>query len=289
MAKTQRPLGYYKWFWQDYRADRNVQRMGYIARGLYRELLDECWVEGSLPNNPESLAELCDCPADVLANAWQVLSKCFDLVDGRLVSPVIESLRTEQDALRVKRQESGRLGGVAKSSNINDGLANASTCLPIASVCHIEEKRREEKRREKECVSSEADASSAGRSNDLPKLAGRRVSRKAKIESLDGYPDEAIEVVKTLMPEWPTKAEDRVIAFDPNKAAANLTVILAEAKSVTPELLIAAGRRYLLTEDAKYVSALHFFFGPGKTGKMPKWEEQVRAVNFERKADAGER
>ena len=115
---------------------------------------------------------------------------------------------------------------------------------------------------------------------------GKRVSQKAKIESLDGYPDEAIEVVKTLLPEWPTKAEDRIIAFDPNKAAANLTVILADAKTVTPELLIAAGRRYLLTEDAKYVSALHFFFGPGKKGKMPKWEEQVRAVNFERKADA---
>ena len=280
MAKTQRPLGYYKWFWQDYRADRNVQRMDYIARGLYRELLDECWVEGSLPNEPESLAELCDCPVDVLANAWQMLGKCFDLVDGRLVSPVIESLRTEQDALRVKRQESGRLGGVAKSSNNNDGLANASTCLPIASVCHIEEKRREEKRRERVLVTT------GDESPSVP--VGKRVSRKAKIESLDGYPDEAIEVVKTLMPEWPTKAEDRLIAFDPNKAAANLTVILTEAKSVTPELLIAAGRRYLLTEDAKYVSALHFFFGPGKRGKMPKWEEQVRAVNFERKADAGE-
>ena len=278
MAKTQRPLGYYKWFWQDYRADRNVQRMDYIARGLYRELLDECWVEGSLPNEPESLAELCDCPVDVLANAWQVLSKCFDLVDGRLVSPVIESLRTEQDALRVKRQESGRLGGVAKSSNTNNGLANASTCLPIASVCHIEEKRREEKRRERVLVTT------GDESPSVP--VGERVPRKAKIESLDGYPDEAIEVVKTLMPEWPTKAEDRLIAFDPNKAAANLTVILAEAKSVTPELLIAAGRRYLQTEDAKYVSALHFFFGPGKKGKMPKWEEQVRAVNFERKADA---
>ena len=278
MAKTQRPLGYYKWFWQDYRADRNVQRMDYIARGLYRELLDECWVEGSLPNEPESLAELCDCPIDVLANAWQVLSKCFDLVDGRLVSPVIESLRTEQDALRVKRQESGRLGGVAKSSNTNNGLANASTCLPIASVCHIEEKRREEKRRERVLVTT------GDESPSVP--VGKRVSGKAKIESLDGYPDEAIEVVKTLMPEWPTKAEDRLIAFDPNKAAANLTVILAEAKSVTPEQLIAAGRRYLQTEDAKYVSALHFFFGPGKKGKMPKWEEQVRAVNFERKADA---
>ena len=286
MSSKQRPLGYYKWFWQDYRADRNVQRMGWQAKGLYRELLDECWVEGSLDPDPDSLATICDCPVDVLANAWQMLSKCFDLVDGRLVSPVIESLRTEQDALRIKRQESGRLGGVAKSIASNADLANASTCLPIASVCHIEEKRREEKRREIVLVTTGDESPSVPGAKDIPSPVGKRVSRKAKIESLDGYPDEAIEVVKTLLPEWPTKAEDRIIAFDPNKAAANLTVILADAKTVTPELLIAAGRRYLLTEDAKYVSALHFFFGPGKKGKMPKWEEQVRAVNFERKADA---
>lgn len=39
-------LPYYRWHWRDYRANRKVQRMTYIERGLYRELLDECWAEG---------------------------------------------------------------------------------------------------------------------------------------------------------------------------------------------------------------------------------------------------
>ena len=265
----QRPLGYYKWYWQDYRASRDVIRMDYIAKGLYRELLDECWVEGSLPVDHQSLADICECPVEVLANAWQMLSKCFHEVDGRLISPLIESLRTEQDSLRVKRAASGRLGGIVKSSASNPEEAIAKQTEANASKCHIEEKRREEER--------------------TTSNVRKRVSRKEKLESLDGYPGEAIAVVKALLPEWPRKAGDRDIAFDPNASAARVTEIFSSVKGVTSDLLIEAGRRYLRvmkeTQSEQYVSAMHFFFGPGKKG-MPKWEEQARAVNFERSVSA---
>lgn len=274
--QRQRPLGYYKWFWQDFRADRNVQRMDYVAKGLYRELLDECWVEGNLPVDHQSLADLCDCPVEVLANAWQMLSKCFLEIDGRLVSPLIESLRTEQDSLRVKRAASGKLGGVAKSSVVSADLASAKQTEANASKCHIEEKRREEK----------------STTSNVGKEVGKRVSRKAKVDGLDGYPEEALEVVKTLLPEWPRTAGDRNLAFDPNAAAARVTTLVQANPSLTPSLLIEAGRRYLRTMresgSESYISALHFFFGPGKGSSMPKWEEQVRAVNFERSVNAAE-
>lgn len=133
-----KPLPYYKWFWQDFRANRKVQRMSYIERGLYRDLLDECWADGSIPNDLEELAEICGCPDDVLANAWQVLSKCFvDRGDGRLVNEKLESLRTDTDKTRLARAESGKKGAIAKQMPSNSS-ANASNC-------HIEEKRREEK------------------------------------------------------------------------------------------------------------------------------------------------
>lgn len=133
-----KPLSYYKWFWQDFRANRKVQRMNYIERGLYRELLDECWADGSLPNDIPELAEICGCPDDVMENAWQVLSKCFiDRGDGRLVNDKLESLRTDTDKTRLARAESGKKGAIAKQMPSNS-LANASNC-------HIEEKRREEK------------------------------------------------------------------------------------------------------------------------------------------------
>ena len=112
--------------------------MSYIERGLYRELLDECWAEGSLPNYIPELAEICGCPDDVIANAWQVLSKCFiDRGDGRLVNDKLESLRTDTDKTRLARAESGKKGAIAKQMPSNS-QANSSNC-------HIEEKRREEK------------------------------------------------------------------------------------------------------------------------------------------------
>ena len=88
-----RALPYYKWFWQDWRANRKAQRMNYIERGLYRELLDECWVEGSIPNDLNILAEICGCPNDVMANAWQVLESCFKLVEDVYINEKMESLR----------------------------------------------------------------------------------------------------------------------------------------------------------------------------------------------------
>lgn len=155
-----RPLPYYRWFWQDWRANRNVQRMTYVERGLYRELLDECWAEGFIPTDLQVLADICDCPIDVMEDAWPRLEKCFDMdSDGKMVNTRLNIERTEKDSERVKRSEAGRKGGIAKTKTTESeaqestSQANASTCLPNASKCHIEvvlglegeEKRRDQK------------------------------------------------------------------------------------------------------------------------------------------------
>jgi uncharacterized protein YdaU (DUF1376 family) len=133
-----RTLPYYKWFWQDWRANRKIQRMSYIERGLYRELLDECWVEGYIPNNIKELADICGCPEDVMADAWQVLSSCFVLIqDNILINEKLHSLRTEKDVERLKKAENGKKGGLAKAIG-----------KQVLSNCHIEDKRKEDKKRE---------------------------------------------------------------------------------------------------------------------------------------------
>lgn len=143
---SERTLPYYKWFWQDWRANRKIQRMSYIERGLYRELLDECWAEGSIPNDIDELADICGCPADVMASAWQVLSKCFIEIDnGRLINEKLHSLRTEKDAERAKKALNGQKGGIAKSLKTQGSVASAKQ---VPSSCHIEEKIREDKKRE---------------------------------------------------------------------------------------------------------------------------------------------
>ena len=161
------PLTYYKWKWQKFRADRRVQRMDYICKGIYRELLDECWVKGYVLSNLEDLAEIVGCEEEVIEKYWHMLSKCLVLLDNgkrlhnlardsyeeegnhKLVSSSLNEERTAKDEVRIKRSISGTLGGKAKSNNGKDlqqiNEANASKCLANESECHIEEKRREEK------------------------------------------------------------------------------------------------------------------------------------------------
>jgi uncharacterized protein YdaU (DUF1376 family) len=119
MPEKHEPLSYYKWFVRDYRANRKVQRMSYVARGLYRDLLDEQWLDGSLPEDLTALADICGCSVKVMEKYWPEIAPCFDLVDGRLINPKLETMRTEQDKVRIKRVESGRLGGMAKQTQAN--------------------------------------------------------------------------------------------------------------------------------------------------------------------------
>lgn len=126
-------MPWYRWLVRDYRANRKVQRMGYVARGLYRELLDEQWLEGTLPEDVGVLADICGCPVRVMEKAWPEIAPCFRVIDGRLINDKLESLRTEQDAVRVKRIEAGRLGGIAKQKVANARhMPEAAQHLPIS-------------------------------------------------------------------------------------------------------------------------------------------------------------
>ena len=83
--------------------------MNYVERGLYRELLDECWEEGTIPDDISKLAEIARCPVGVMAEAWPNIKPCFEPVEGLdgmfLQSPRLEQVRTEQDAFRLKQSQ----------------------------------------------------------------------------------------------------------------------------------------------------------------------------------------
>jgi hypothetical protein len=73
-----------------------------------------------------------------MADAWQVLSSCFVLIqDNILINEKLHSLRTEKDVERLKKAENGKKGGLAKAIG-----------KQVLSNCHIEDKRKEDKKRE---------------------------------------------------------------------------------------------------------------------------------------------
>jgi uncharacterized protein YdaU (DUF1376 family) len=198
---TDRTLPYYKWFWQDWRANRKIQRMSYIERGIYRELLDECWVEGYIPNDIKELADICGCPEDVMADAWQVLNSCFVLTqENTLINEKLHSLRTEKDVERLKKAENGKKGGLAKAIG-----------KQVPSNCHIEEKRKEEKKREDNAT---PEGVSTSIFKDYLKV------RKAKKSpwtptALEGLQREAKKAGKTLEEVMRICCEKNWVGFNP--------------------------------------------------------------------------
>lgn len=135
-AAFSKALPYYKWFPKDYRASRKVQGLTYVERGLLRELLDECWDEGFIPDEIDRLAEICGCPAGVMERSWRRLRHFFvplDDLDGALLTNRrLDKERTEQDRKRANLAAAGKRGGIRKAA-----LANASKSHNGSGKSHI--------------------------------------------------------------------------------------------------------------------------------------------------------
>jgi len=139
-APTERlkPLPYYRWYPTDYRASRNANRLDHVGRGIYRELLDECWAEGVIPDDIEALADIARCPVGIMAELWPAIRKMFRPTEGMdgmfLVNRRLEIERSESDQERIRKALGGRKGGLAKATNAKQNLAELSSASrPLAS------------------------------------------------------------------------------------------------------------------------------------------------------------
>lgn len=129
-------MPYYPWFVKDFRANRKVQRMNYIERGLYRELLDECWEEGVIPDDPLKLAEICNCPPGVMVEAWPKIRPCFTAtegLDGMLIqNDKLESIRDFVEAKRDLKSLAGKASAMARanirSTSVNRRSTSVDSC-----------------------------------------------------------------------------------------------------------------------------------------------------------------
>ena len=57
----------YPWYIADWRESETRRRLTLLERSLYRELLDYCYLEGSLPDNRKMLLEIAGCSAEAEA------------------------------------------------------------------------------------------------------------------------------------------------------------------------------------------------------------------------------
>jgi hypothetical protein len=84
-------------------------------RGLLYSMRLECWVNQFLPQQPEILARILGFdPAEIAAELPYVMS-FFEVENGRITSPELESYRAHLDGIR-ERQAQGGKAGAAKTN-----------------------------------------------------------------------------------------------------------------------------------------------------------------------------
>lgn len=97
----------------------STKEMKADERGWYLNLLLHQYDKGSLPNNIEELANLCDVrfsEYDLFKQKWeQVLKHKFEQnEEGRLINPVASETIRKREAFKEKRSESGKVGYIVK-------------------------------------------------------------------------------------------------------------------------------------------------------------------------------
>lgn len=127
-------LPYYPRFVQDWASSPKVRAMRTFAeRGLYSELLDLQWQEGSLPAEPEACHEALGVgTSDEFGAAWARVERCFPIgKDGRRRNPRLEFERAKALRLVEVRRSAGKQRS-SKSADKQELPASAEQTLSNA-------------------------------------------------------------------------------------------------------------------------------------------------------------
>jgi len=104
----------------DFLSDENVISMTFEERGIYITLLCSCWIQGSIPADPDKIMRLLPGYSNENGVPNQVL-ECFKEMEGdskRLVHHRLEKERNKQDEWREKSSQAGK-----KSAEIRQNKA----------------------------------------------------------------------------------------------------------------------------------------------------------------------
>lgn len=117
MKEFIRPAPAYQIYPSNIMSNINWRTMSLEQRGLMITLQFECWVNGSVPSNPETLAKLLligdSSLKDMLSN--EVMS-FFDIRDEKIVCPELTAYKDLLDKRRIKQSEGGKKGQIIKRS-----------------------------------------------------------------------------------------------------------------------------------------------------------------------------
>ena len=127
----------YPWYVADWRSSETRIKLSPAERCLYRELLDYCWIEGSLPVEEPLLAAIAAFEVREFRKCWSAVKPLFIEQDGRLTHHRVVDGRDKLQSWNESRREAGRRGGLnaakayakSRSDSSSDSSSNGHKLL----------------------------------------------------------------------------------------------------------------------------------------------------------------
>ena len=97
-----------------------------LERGLYRELLDAQWIQGSLPADEVELMRLAGATKSDWAKAWPTVKKKFAFENGEFKNKRLEEHRLKANKLNDQRRTSAQKTNAQRYGVKSDSARSAS-------------------------------------------------------------------------------------------------------------------------------------------------------------------
>lgn len=101
----------YPWYIADWRESETRISLSLAERGLYRELLDYCYLEGSLPKDQTRLSRLAGCSPKEFSQSWGPVSKLFDEDGDRLTHRKVNEVKAKVLKYHEQKKHAGAASG----------------------------------------------------------------------------------------------------------------------------------------------------------------------------------
>jgi hypothetical protein len=104
----------------DWRNSETRARLSLAERGLFRELLDQCHMEGSIPDDPKVLARICGCTLKEFNRTFHNIRDQFVQDGDRLLNPKAAEVRVRLLGFHEARKTAGTAGAKKRWGKIDE-------------------------------------------------------------------------------------------------------------------------------------------------------------------------
>jgi uncharacterized protein YdaU (DUF1376 family) len=146
-------MSLYEWNMTLWGMSRTRNRLDATGRGIYRELLDWCYAQGSIPDDHEAMARYCGATIDQFEAVWPYIKTHFVRArakENSLQNKLANVQRKQYFEFISQQRVNGARGG-KKRALATDAQSTTSLGLampPPENISSQQDKTREEKRRE---------------------------------------------------------------------------------------------------------------------------------------------